>query len=81
MKTIKIEWKTYKTKKSVLKDKINILPYSFVIKNIITGGEWAESEQKIVERFNLNITEEKIDGRKKEYKNLPYFSWWILETL
>ena len=80
MKLITLNGKKYitKSKFSVLTDTIFLLPYSFVIDGIIKKEEWANSKQTIVDRFNLDITDINIDGRKKEYKNIPYFTWHIL---
>jgi hypothetical protein len=74
-----VEYKT-KSKVSVFKDVIAMLPYTFVSAGVIKQDEWARSHQLITERFNLIITEIAVDGRKKEIKNLPYFTWNVLKT-
>lgn len=81
MKKVTVANKEYKTSFDILNDQIRILPFNFVIKNIITDLEWAKSTTKIVDRFNLDIRIERIDGRTKQARKTPYFSWWILETI
>lgn len=81
MKKVIIADKEYKTSFDILNDQIRILSFNFVIKKIITDAEWAKSTTKIVDRFNLDIKTERIDGRTKQAKQLPYFSWWVLEIL
>lgn len=75
MKRIIVNGKTYKSSRSVLKDKVAMLHYGFVIAGFISADEWARSQQLIVEKFNLKITESHLDGRTKEAKGIPYFSW------
>lgn len=65
----------FKSRYSTLKDRVYILPHTFVIKGKITNFEWAKSHQLISERFNLSIKETNIDGRLKENKSLPFFTW------
>lgn len=74
-----IEYKT-KSKVSVFKDVVAMLPHTFVTAGIIQHEEWARSSQPITERFNLSITEAETDGRKKEIKSLPYFTWNVLKN-
>lgn len=81
MKKVTVANKEYKTSFDILNDQIRILPFNFVIKNIITETEWAKSPTKIVDRFNVDIKIERIDGRTKQAKQIPYFSWWVLETI
>ena len=75
-----VEYKS-STKLSVQLDVVAMLPHTFVTAGIITENEWAKSPMFITERFNLSITEERVDGRKKEIKSLPYFTWGVLKTL
>ena len=68
--------RVYKSKSSVLDDKVAILGYiGFVTTGLISEDEWQVSQQKIVDRFNLTIVETSFDGRGKVAKNTPYFSW------
>jgi hypothetical protein len=75
-----IQYKT-KSKVSIFVDTVAMLPYTFVLAGVTKEEEWARSSETIVKRFKLNITEVNIDGRNKEFKNLPYFTWGILKTL
>jgi len=82
MKLIKLNGIEYKTKSklTIFVDTVSMLPYSFVTDRVINANEWASNFETIVKRFNLDITEINIDGRKKEYKKLPYFTWGILKS-
>ncbi len=82
MKLIILNGKKYitKSKLTLFVDTVAMLPHSFVRKGLITQNEWANSDTTVIERFNLDIIETNIDGRKKEYKNLPYFTWGVLKN-
>jgi len=83
MKVITLNGVNYKSKtRFPLKDDlVSMLPYSLVIAGVIEKSEWAKNNQKIVDRFNITIDEVRADGRKKEIKSLPYFTWNVLTTL
>lgn len=71
-----ITGRVYKWKQSIINDKVAILGFiSFVYTGFISEEEWNKSQQLIVDRFNLYISESKFDGRSKIAKNTPYFSW------
>jgi hypothetical protein len=80
-KKVELNGKVYKTRFNILTDKLRFLPFSFVQSGVITDAEWACSEQLIIDRFNLMPVITKIDGRKKEFKSLPYFSWSVLKEI
>lgn len=66
----------FKSRFSVLNDKVAILPYvAFVLTGIISEKEFANSQESIANRFGLYIIETNIDGRKKLAKSLKRFSW------
>ena len=65
----------FKSRFSVLNDKLSLFPFSFVLRGLISEEEWANSQESIVNRFGLYITETNIDGRKKLAKSLKQFSW------
>lgn len=68
--------RVYKSKSSVLQDKVAILGYiGFVATGFITEAEWAKSQQLIMDRFNLTIIETEMDGRGKVARHTPFFSW------
>lgn len=68
--------RVYKSKSSIAKDRIKALGYlSFVLTGLISEAEWAESQQLIVDKFNLQVVETTIDGRSKVARYMPYFSW------
>lgn len=68
--------RVYKSKSSVINDKVAILGYiGFVATGFITEAEWAKSQQAIVEKFQLEIVETTMDGRGKVAKHTPFFSW------
>lgn len=75
MKRITVNGKTYKSSWSILKDKVAMLHYGFLRNGLISHDEWAKSQQTIIEKFDLKVTEDRIDGRTKEAKSIPYFSW------
>jgi hypothetical protein len=83
MKMITLEGVNYKSKTRfpLKNDLVSMLPYSLVIAGVIGKDEWARNNQKIVDRFNITIEEVCVDGRKKEIKSLPYFTWNVLTTL
>ena len=63
-------------KESIKQDKVVILPYiGFVTDGLITEEEWANSQQTIVERFELYVAETYIDGRGKVARNTRKFNW------
>lgn len=66
----------FKSRFSVLNDKVAILPYiAFVLTGIISEKEWANSQESIADRFGLYISETNIDGRTKLAKSLKNFTW------
>ena len=68
--------RVYKSKSSVVKDVVARLNWiGFVATGFITEEEWAKSQQPIVERFQLYVVETVMDGRCKEARYTPYFSW------
>lgn len=68
--------RVYKSKSSVLEDKVAILGYiGFVATGFITEAEWAKSQQLIMDRFQLEIIETQMDGRGKVARYTPYFNW------
>jgi len=71
----------YRTRFDIMTDELRYLPFHFVTFGIITDAEWAVSTTKIVDRFKLDLSINPIDGRSKEARKLPYFTWSILETL
>ena len=68
--------RVYKSKTSVLEDKVAILGFiGFVATGFITEDEWRVSQQTIVDRFDLTVIETVFDGRGKVARNTPYFNW------
>lgn len=71
-----IAGRVYKWKQSIINDKVAILGFiGFVSTGFISEEEWNKSQQLIVDKFNLYISESNFDGRSKIAKNTPYFSW------
>lgn len=63
-------------KSSIKEDKVRILPFiGFVTDGLITEEEWAKSQQTIIDKFELYVTESYIDGRCKVARNMRKFSW------
>ena len=63
-------------KSSIKEDKVAILPFvEFVTAGLITEEEWAKSQQTIIDKFELYVTESYIDGRCKVARNTKKFSW------
>ena len=63
-------------KSSIKEDKVMILPFiGFVTGGLITEEEWAKSQQTIIDRFELHVTESYIDGRSKAARNAKKFNW------
>ena len=63
-------------KSSIKEDKVMILPFiGFVTDGLITEEEWAKSQQTIIDRFELHVTESYIDGRSKAARNAKKFNW------
>jgi len=63
-------------KESIKEDKVMILPFiGFVTDGLITEEEWAKSQQTIIDKFELYVTESYIDGRCKVARNTKRFSW------
>lgn len=57
-------------KSSIKEDKVAILPFvGLVTAGLITEEEWAKSQQLIIDRFELCVTESYIDGRSKAARN------------
>lgn len=68
--------RVYKSKTSVLNDKVAMLGFiSFVATGFITEDEWRTSQQTIIDRFDLIVRETTFDGRGKVARNTPYFNW------
>lgn len=65
----------FKSRFSVLNDRLSLFPFSFVLRGIISEKEWANSQELIANRFGLYISETNIDGRAKLAKSLKYFTW------
>jgi hypothetical protein len=65
----------FKSRYSVLNDKVAILPYTAVLTGGISEKEWANSQELISDRFGLYISETNIDGRTKLAKSLKSFTW------
>lgn len=63
-------------KSSIKEDKVAILPFiEFVTAGLITEEEWAKSQQTIIDKFELYVTESYIDGRCKVARSTKKFSW------
>lgn len=60
---------------SVQKDVVAILHFGFVRDGFITEKEWNNSQELIVDKFELHITESYIDGRCKIARNAKRFNW------
>ena len=67
--------RVFKSRFSVINDKLSLFPFGFVLRGIISEDEYLESNQTIAERFGLYIKETKLDGRNKLARNLKYFAW------
>ena len=68
--------RVYKSKTSVLEDKVAILSFiGFVATGFISEDEWKVSQQTIIDRFGLTVIETTFDGRGKVARNTPYFNW------
>lgn len=68
--------RVYKSKTSVLNDKVAMLSFiGFVATGFITEDEWSTSQQTIIDRFDLTVYETTFDGRGKIARNTPYFNW------
>ena len=65
----------FKSRFSVLNDRLSLFPFSFVLRGIISEKEWDNSQELIANRFGLYISETNIDGRAKLAKSLKYFTW------
>lgn len=72
--------KDYKSNHFVASDHVCCLSYRFVTNSIITPEEWAKSQETILDRFQLTMTTQRVDGRKKEIRDLPWFNWGLLLT-
>lgn len=71
-----ISGRVYKSKRSIVDDKVAILSFiGFVATGYITETEHAKSQQTIVDKFQLYIEESEMDGRGKVARNTPFFSW------
>ena len=68
--------RVYKSKTSVLNDKVAMLSFiGFVATGFITEDEWRTSQQTIIDKFDLTVCETTFDGRGKVARNTPYFNW------
>lgn len=65
----------FKSRFSTLDDRISMLPFTYVIKGIISSDDYLDNPEKIASKFNIKIVETKIDGRCKRARNMRYFSW------
>ena len=66
----------FKSHSSIQDDVIAILPFfGFVDKGFITKEEWAKSQERIVDKFEIYVVETEIDGRTKVARNMKPFSW------
>lgn len=63
---------------SAIDDVVATLPYIRFVQGLglISEAEWAKSQERIADKFKLEVREVLIDGRKKAAKGLPYFSWY-----
>lgn len=65
----------FKSRYSIINDKLSLFPFGFVLRGIISESEYLENNCIIVEKFNLYVKETKIDGRNKLARNLKFFTW------
>ena len=65
----------FKSRYSIVNDKLSLFPFGFVLRGLISESEYLENNSTIVERFNLYVKETKIDGRNKLARNLKFFTW------
>lgn len=65
----------FKSRFSVLNDKLSLFPFSFVLRGLISEEEYLQNNTTIADRFGLYIIETNIDGRAKLAKSLKYFTW------
>lgn len=68
--------KLYKTKYPIDNDKLNMLAWRFVINGTLTEDE-AKSGMRTLDKFPFIQIIGNADGRKKEIRQLPYFTWGI----
>lgn len=63
---------------SAINDVVAILPYTQFVQGLglISEAEWAKSQERIADKFKLEVREISMDGRKKAAKSFPYFSWY-----
>jgi hypothetical protein len=74
---------TYRSKSPCTEDKVSILSWEFFHRTLIHGkmlseNLWSSGEERITDVLNVVLEVSRVDGRKKEYKNLPYFTWLFL---
>jgi len=67
--------RVFKSRFSVLNDKLWLFPFRFVLRGLISKDEYLNNKITIAKRFGLYITEKNIDGRTKLAKSLKYFTW------
>lgn len=67
--------RVFKSRFSVLNDRLSLFPFSFVLRGLISEKEYLENKTTIANRFGLYISETNIDGRAKLAKSLKYFTW------
>ena len=65
----------FKSRFSVLNDRLSLFPFSFVLSGLISDKEYLQNKTTIANRFGLYISETNIDGRAKLAKSLKYFTW------
>lgn len=65
----------FKSRYSVLEDKVAILSFFFVTAGILAKSDWAQCQDTIIKKYGLYISETNIDGRSKMAKSMRTFSW------
>lgn len=66
----------YKTKYPIDNDKLKMLAWRFVRNGTLTEDE-AKSDMRTLDKFPFIQIIGNADGRKKEIRQLPYFTWLI----
>lgn len=65
----------FKSRYSVLEDKVAMFPFLFVTAGILAQSDWAQCQETIADKYELYISETNIDGRSKLAKSMRTFSW------
>lgn len=68
----------YRTKYKLWKDKINHLNTTFFLREKTITDNDIQTNIRCMEKWSFIKMKGKIDGRTKECKRLPYFSWVIV---